>query len=225
LLDRRVHLVAISRTQRDDHRSLHYAGMVYNGVDLDAYPLGAEEEGFLLFIGRSCPEKGPDRAVEVARRAGMPLVMVVKREERLERDYWREAVEPRLTGNEIIYEGIGHARKVELMGKARATLFPIDWPEPFGLVMIESMACGTPMLATPMGAATEVVADRRTGFLCPSLDDMVEGLGWVDDISPRGCRALVGLRFSAQAMVRGYERIFQNVLRRRHDRTSMAARA
>jgi glycosyltransferase involved in cell wall biosynthesis len=198
---------------------------VHNGIDLDAYPIGTNKEDFLLFVGRSCREKGPDRAVEVARRVGLPLVMVVKRQEEFEQEYWKEAVEPRLTGAEVIYEGISHEEKVALMRMARAVLFPIDWPEPFGLVMIESMACSTPVLATPLGAATEVVADRRTGFLCPSLDDMVEAVGWVEEISPHGCRAHVGLRFSAQAMVRGYERIFHNVLRQRDDRTSLAVRA
>ena len=211
LLDSDIHLVAISHTQRAANPSVEYAGVVHNGIDLDAYPMGRTKEDFLLFVGRSCREKGPETAVDVARQAGLPLVMVVKRQERPEQDYWREHVEPRLTGRETILEGIGHDTKVDLMSRAKATLFPIDWPEPFGLVMIESMACGTPVIAMRIGAATEVVADQRTGFLCSSPEEMVEAVRRIDQISPSACRAHVGLRFSAEAMVTGYERIFERL--------------
>jgi len=153
----------------------------------------------------------------------MPLVMVVKRMEGFEQDYWRREVEPRLTGSERILEGVSHQEKVELMRRARAMLFPIDWPEPFGLVMVESMACGTPVLASPTGAATEVVADRITGYLCPTLEEMVQAAGRLDLISPEGCRAHVGLRFSAEAMVRGYERVFDRVLRSARRRVGAAS--
>jgi glycosyltransferase involved in cell wall biosynthesis len=214
VLHDRIHLVAISETQRAANPAVRYAGVVSNGIDLDAFPLRTEKEDFLLFLGRSCRDKGPDRAVEVAKRAGMHLKLVAKRMEPFEQEYWEREVEPRLTGDEEIFDEVSHEEKVELLGRARATLFPIDWPEPFGLVMIESMACGTPVLAMPNGAAVEVVADRRTGFLCDSVEDMAGAVGQVEGISPEACRAHVGLRFSDQAMTLGYERLFERVLER-----------
>jgi glycosyltransferase involved in cell wall biosynthesis len=222
LLHDRLHLVAISQAQRESNPSVRYRGIVHNGIDLGAYPVRTEKEDFLLFVGRSCRDKGPERAVEVARRAGMHLKMVVKRTEAFEQDHWNREVEPRLTGDEEILDEVSHEEKVDLLGRATATLFPITWPEPFGLVMIESMACGTPVLATPMGAATEVVGDRRTGFLCETLDDMVEALGRLGRISPEGCRAHVGLRFSDEEMTRGYERIFTQVVERAGRRGALA---
>ncbi len=211
-LDDRVNLVAISETQRALNPDARYAGVVHNGIDLNAFPLRTEKEDFLLFLGRSCRDKGPDRAVRVAKRAGMHLKLVVKRMEPLERQYWEQAVEPLLTGDEEILDEVDHDEKVDLLGRARATLFPIDWEEPFGLVMIESMACGTPVLASPRGAAVEVVADRRTGFLCDSLEIMVDAVKDVGRIAPQGCRAHVGLRFSDDAMTSGYELVFREVV-------------
>lgn len=211
LLHGRLHLVAVSESQRADFPEASYAGVVPNGIDLDAYPLREDKEDFVLFLGRSNPEKGPEVAVEVAKRAGVHLKMVVKRNERFEQDYWEQIVVPRLSGDEEILENVSHAAKVDLLGRARATLFSIQWPEPFGLVMIESMACGTPVVATSLGSAPEVVVDGVTGFLGETVDDLVAALARAGEISPLRCRDHVVARFGAEAMVGGYEAVFERV--------------
>jgi glycosyltransferase involved in cell wall biosynthesis len=211
LLGGRIGLVAISRSQAAQNPAVSYAGVVPNGINLGGYPLRREKEDFLLFVGRSNADKGPELAVEVAKRAGMRLVMVVKLTEPHEQEHWRRAVEPRLDGTEEIHSEVSHEAKVELMGRARALVFPIQWPEPFGLVMTEAMACGSPVLVTPSGAATEVVADGETGWWCRDVDEMVAAVQRLDRISPDACRARVAENFSVQRMTLAYERIFERL--------------
>ena len=211
-LDGRVHLVAISQSQASLNADLSYAGVVHNGLDIDAYPYREDKEDYLLFLGRCNPEKGPEVAVEVAKRAGKHLKMVVKRAEPAEIQYWERMVEPRLTGDEEIILEVSHAEKVDLLGRARGTLCTIQWPEHFGLVMTESMACGTPVIVPPMGAAPELVVDGVTGFLPTELDDMVDCVSRLEEISPAACRARVADNFTAEVMVSGYEKIFEQVV-------------
>lgn len=213
LLHRRIHLVAISEAQRKQNDDLVYAAVIHHGIDLDAYPLAREKDEFLLFLGRCDPEKGPDLAVEVAKRAGMHLKMVMKRSEPVERDYWDQVVAPRLRGDEEVLDPPSHEVKVDLLGRAKATLFPIRWHEPFGLVMVESMACGTPVLAHPMGAAAEVIVDGVTGWLCETGEEMVEAIGRVDQLSPAACRRHVIEGFSVRLMVERYEALMERVVR------------
>jgi glycosyltransferase involved in cell wall biosynthesis len=207
-----VHLIAISQAQAADNEELSYAGIVHNGVDLALHPWRKEKDDFVVFLGRSNREKGPELAVEVAKRAGVPLVMMVKRSEDHERAHWEREVEPRLTGTEEIIFDAPHDQKVELLGRARASLVPIQWPEPFGLVMIESMACGTPVIAMPRGAAPEVVVDGVTGILAPTVDDMVAAIAHVDELSPSACREHVAEHFSGEAMVASTERVLEQVV-------------
>lgn len=211
LLQDRLHLVAISEAQRADNPDLRYAGTVHNGIALDRYRFQARKDRFLVYIGRANPDKGPALAVEVARRAGMPLAMIVKRNEPFERAYWDEMVAPQLNDEVEVYENVDHATKVDLLARATAMVFPIQWPEPFGLVMVEAMACGTPVIACPAGAAIELVEDGRTGFLRDSVDDLAEAVGRAGECSPEACRARVEHHFSAPAMVEGYERIFERI--------------
>jgi glycosyltransferase involved in cell wall biosynthesis len=208
----RVHLVAISESQASLNPDLTYEGVVYNGLDLDAYPYRDDKEDFLLFLGRCNPEKGPEVAVEVAKQAGKHLKMVVKRSEPAECEYWESTVAPRLTGDEDIIFDVGHEEKADLLSRAQGTLCTIQWPEPFGLVMTESMACGTPVIVPPMGAAPELVVDGETGFLCEELDDMVDAVASLTEISPAACRARVADNFTAEVMVAGYEKIFERVM-------------
>jgi glycosyltransferase involved in cell wall biosynthesis len=165
-----------------------------------------------VYIGRANPDKGPTRAIEVARRAGLPLAMIVKKAEPFERAYWDEMVAPMLTDDVEVYESAPHDLKVDLLGRARAMVFPIDWPEPFGLVMVEAMACGTPVVSCPVGAAPEIVEEGVTGFLRESLDDLVEAVGMVQTCSPSACRERAVQRFSADAMVASYERVMADVI-------------
>jgi glycosyltransferase involved in cell wall biosynthesis len=207
LVHERVHLVAISAAQRADHPGIRYAGVVHNGIDLPAYPLVEKKDDFLVYIGRSNPDKGPTIAIEVARRAGLPLAMIVKRNEPFERAYWDEMVAPTLNDEVEVFESVTHATKTDLLSRARAMVFPIQWPEPFGLVMVEAMACGTPVVACPAGAAVELVEEGVTGFLRDSMDDLAAAVAQVERCSPQACRERVARHFSAEAMVTGYERI------------------
>ena len=213
-LGERVHLVSISDSQREPAPDLNYAGRVYNGVPVEHYPYVEDKEDFLLFVGRAGHAKGPHVAVEVAKRTGSKLVMAVAIKEKAEQQHWDEVVVPSLTGNETILTEITLEAKADLMGRARAVLFPIDWPEPFGLVMAEANACGTPVLAFPRGAAPEVIADGETGFMCRDVDDMCDAVGRAASISAAACRARVEKHFSAEVMCEGYERVFERVLGR-----------
>lgn len=208
----RVSFVAISEAQRAHMPELRYGGVVYNGIDLDSYPLREDKDDFLLFLGRANPDKGAHRAAEAAREAGVPLVMAVKIADEVEKRHWAEDVEPILPEGTRVLGEIAFEEKVDLLSRARAVLFPIDWPEPFGLVMTEAMACGTPVIATPRGSVPEVVDDGTTGFVVSVEDYAREAAAALDrlrEIDPARCRAWVAERFSKDAMVAGYERVFE----------------
>jgi glycosyltransferase involved in cell wall biosynthesis len=213
LLQSFLHLVAISEAQRAEYPELRYAGVVHNGVDLGAYPFIEGKDDFLVYIGRSTPDKGPADAVEVAKRVGLPLAMIVKKTEPAEQVYWNEVVAPQLTDDIEVLENVPHEVKTDLLGRARALVFPIRWSEPFGLVMIEAMACGTPVVASPFGAAIELVEEGVTGYLRESVGDLADAAGRVGSCSPAACRERVARHFSSAAMVEGYERIFKGVIR------------
>jgi glycosyltransferase involved in cell wall biosynthesis len=207
-----VHLVAISEAQRADNADVPYLGTVHNGIDLDAYPYREDKDDFLIYIGRANPDKGPKEAVTIARRAGLPLHMILKRGEAPEREYFEREIEPLLASDIELHENVSHETKVDLLGRAAAMIFPIRWPEPFGLVMVEAMACGTPVVTTNWGATPEVVADGLTGFRRDGDDDLVDALAHIRTISTADCRQWVEERFSKAAMVRGYEALYEKVV-------------
>jgi glycosyltransferase involved in cell wall biosynthesis len=209
----RIQFVAISDAQKIPGPDLSWAGRVYNGIPVESYPYNDKKEDFLLFVGRVNREKGPDVAVEIAKRTGHRLVMAAAIKEKFERQYWADFVEPILTGEEEILGEITLEQKADLMSRARAVLFPIQWSEPFGLVMAEANACGTPVLAFARGAAPEVIADGVTGFLANDLDEICAAVARVDEIDPAACRARVEKLFSAEAMTAGYEEVFARMAR------------
>jgi glycosyltransferase involved in cell wall biosynthesis len=213
-VDEHLHLVAISDRQRQDNPEVRYAGLVYNGIDLSGYPVVEQKGDVLAYIGRANPEKVPDRTIRLAREAGMPLRMIVKKNEPAEIEYWDTVVAPLLGSDIEVLENVSHAEKAAVLGEARALLFPITWPEPFGLVMAEAMACGTPVVTCPAGAAPEVVADGITGVVTPNDTDLVAGLqrAWKGEFSASACRSHVEAHFSADAMAAGYERLFGRVV-------------
>jgi glycosyltransferase involved in cell wall biosynthesis len=211
----RIRFVAISHSQAATMTGLGPVDVVHNGVDVEAWPFREEKEDFLLFLGRAAPEKGVLRAVMAARRADLPLVLVVKVAHREEVRHWNEDVRPLIPSDAVVVYDVDHDQKVDLLGRARALLFPIDWEEPFGLVMAEAMACGTPVLATPRGAAPEVVADGETGLLLPVEgyeEAVAEALPRLDEISPLACRRRVEEMFSQRSMVEGYEAVFRDAV-------------
>jgi glycosyltransferase involved in cell wall biosynthesis len=214
----RVHLVAISHAQRRMNASVRTVGVVHNGIDIDAHPFRAEKGGtngedFLLYLGRINPDKAPEVAIEVAQKAGLPLTMVIKRSEPEEWDYWNDVVEPLVEDSITVIEQPPHDVKVDLLGRARALVCPINWPEPFGLVFAEALACGTPVITRPFGAAPEIVTSD-VGFLCDDVADMIDAVEAAPTISPHACRARAEHHFSGDAMVRGYTRVYESVLER-----------
>jgi glycosyltransferase involved in cell wall biosynthesis len=210
---RRHWFVAISESQRSfAPENLRWAGVVYNGIPMERYPFREDKDDFLLFLGRADEEKAPHLAIEAARRAGRRLVLCSTTKNPRERSYWAADVEP-LLGDDVVVEGeVSHERKADLLARAAALVFPIQWAEPFGLVMTEAMACGTPVVAWRNGSVPEVVADGETGFIVESVDEMAAAVGRVGDLDPRVLRARVEERFSAEAMVRGYERAYERAL-------------
>jgi glycosyltransferase involved in cell wall biosynthesis len=211
----RAWFVAISEAQRRFHERLRYAGVVYNGIDLEQYPFHEEKQDYVLFLGRAAPEKGWLRAIETAKLAGARLISAVKIVDPSEEEEWERHIKPALPdGSEVLGE-IPREVKAGLVANARAVLFPIDWDEPFGLVMTEAMACGTPVIATPRGSVPEVVADGETGFIVSVenyAEEAADRLKRLDEISPVACRDRVDRLFDKEAMVEGYERIFEEVV-------------
>ena len=207
-----VALVAISEAQRRLAPHLPWAGMVHNAIPVAEYPLKTDKEPYALWLGRINPSKGVLIAIEVARAAGIPLVLAGKCSEPQERRYFEEQVEPNL-GGEVEWAGEAKgADKKELLAGARCLLFPIQWEEPFGLVMIEAMACGTPVVGLRRGSVPEVVVDEVTGFVCEDPTELVSAVHKSNDIDPRACRKHVEAHFDTGVMVSGYEDIYLSVV-------------
>ena len=204
-----VQLVAISNFQRKTVSGLNYVATVYNGIAVEDHPWREDKDDYLLFVGRMTADKGVHLAVQTARRLGRRLRVIGKMAEPAEIEYFESKVKPLLTDDiEILGETSG-AEKLDLYTRAACTLMPIQWPEPFGLVMVESMACGTPVVAWRNGSVPEIVEDGVTGFVRDDLDSFVEAVGKVDQIQPRECRRKVEERFSKEAMVDGYEQVYR----------------
>lgn len=212
LIDGRLHLVSISDFQRQGAPSLRYAATVYNGIDTDTYPFREAKEDYLLFLGRMSEQKGAHIAVEVAKTLGRRLIIATKIAEPGEHQYFEERVKPLLTDDVEMVGEISLKDKVELYANAACTLMPIQWPEPFGLVMTESMACGTPVVAFRNGSVPEIIDDGVTGFIVEDEGAFVEAVSRVDTINPAACRASVEERFSAKAMTAGYEAVYRSVI-------------
>jgi glycosyltransferase involved in cell wall biosynthesis len=200
----RVGLISISENQRRPMPGLPWAATIPNAIDLSIYPCKPHRGDYLLFLGRLSPDKGAHRAIAVAMELGIPLKIAGKRRELKERQYFAELVEPHI-GHGVEYLGeVTHGEKVELLQDARATLFPIEWEEPFGLVMVESMACGTPVIATRHGAVPEVIEDGRSGVIVDSYRQMAGALEAADALDPIECRRYVEDRFAPERMVEDY---------------------
>jgi glycosyltransferase involved in cell wall biosynthesis len=209
-----VGLISLSMNQRKPAPDLPWAANCPNALDLEAYPYHAERGEYLLFLGRMSLDKGAHRAIEVAKRAGLPLKLAGKKREPAEQAYFDELVAPHLGGG-IEYVGeTSHVTKVALLQNARATLFPIEWDEPFGLVMIESMACGTPVLATRHGAVPEVIEHGRSGIIVDNHLDMVDAIADADRLDPPEIRRYAEERFSSARMVADYVAAYESAVER-----------
>jgi len=208
-----VGLISISLNQRRPKPDLNWVANIPNALDLEHYPCKPHRGDYLLFLGRMNHEKGAHRAVAVAMELGLPLKLAGKMREPREQEYFDEFVEPHL-GDGIEYLGeVNHGTKVELLQNARATLFPIEWEEPFGLVMIESMACGTPVIATRHGAVPEVIEDGLSGVIVDNWREIPEALERADAIDPVECRRYAEELFAPERMVADYERAYEAATR------------
>ena len=204
-------LVSISDAQRGPLASANWYATVHHGLPVTSFAMGRGDGGYLAFLGRISPEKGIDAAIRVAAAAGLPLKIAAKID-RVDRAYCEETIRPLLGGHVEFLGEIGGDDKVRFLGGARALLFPIDWPEPFGLVMIEALACGTPVIARRRGSVPEVVQDGVTGFVCDDEASMIEAVRRVDTINRATCRCVFESRFSDVRMVDDYERVYCDVL-------------
>jgi glycosyltransferase involved in cell wall biosynthesis len=206
-----VQLVAISEAQRRAAPRLNWVGRVHNAVDVGSFPVGSGGGGYLLFLGRFSPDKGAHLAIDAARAAGRPLVLAGKLNEPAERAFFDKMIRPRL-GPDVTYVGQADAaRKRELYRDASALLFPICWDEPFGLVMVEAMACGTPVIALRRGSVPEVIVDGTTGFVLDDPADLPAAVDAVDRLDRAACRLHVEQHFDVDTMVSGYERVLQRL--------------
>ena len=208
-------LVAISHSQRSSAPELPVAAVIHHGIDLDRYTYGEGVDGHLIFVGRMTADKGVDRAMRVARVAGRPLVVISKMRDQDERAYYERYVRPLMGSDVQLHEELPAADRIELLRSAAGLLNPICWPEPFGLVMAEALACGTPVLAFPNGAAPEIVTHGKTGFLCADERAMVEAVARIGEIDRRTCRASCELRFDMMRMSADYEALYERVVDRR----------
>jgi len=188
-----------------------FVGVVYNAVDVASFPFRASKEDYLLFIGQIAPAKGPHLVVQVARRLGMRLIIAGKIDPH-NRQYFAETIEPYIDRQQIQFVGEVGYEKRTLYASARCLLVPICWEEPFGLVMAEAMACGTPVIAFDRGAAPELVVDGETGYIVRDVDEMAEAIGRLDRLDPYRCRQHVEEHFDAPSMVQRYLEIYERIL-------------
>lgn len=208
----RVPVIAISNAQARSARGVNIVDVIHHGVDPREFPIGEGTGGYALFLGRMNPDKGVHTAIEVARAAGIPLKIAAKCRESKEQSYYEEVIKPML-GDGIEYLGEAtYEEKLELLGGAVCLLNPIDWQEPFGMVMIEAMACGTPVVATHAGAAPEIVVDGETGFLADSAKELVKAVQGVSGLERRKCRKRVEEKFSKELMVEKHLDVYEKVI-------------
>lgn len=208
-----VAMVAISHRQAADAAGVRIARVIHHGIDVDAVPVGDGGGGYAAFLGRMSPDKGPREAILIARRAGYRLLMSARILGREEQDYFDSRIAP-LLGPEVEFLGeLTTAEKYRLMGGAVAFLNPIQWPEPFGLVMIEALATGTPVVGTGSGAAPEIVDDGVTGYLRSGIGELADALSLAPGLDRRACRRAAELRFSTGRMVADHISLYEEILR------------
>jgi glycosyltransferase involved in cell wall biosynthesis len=208
----RFPLVSISDAQRHPMPELNWIGTVHHGLPEDLLPYSPDHDGYLAFLGRISPEKRPDRAIALANASGLPLRIAAK-VDRADQSYFERVIEPKLDSPVVEYIGeIGDGDKAEFLGRAAALLFPIDWPEPFGLVMIEAMACGTPVIAWDCGSVREIIDHGRTGFIVRSMEETRAAIDQLPGIDRGHVRDVFERRYTSHTMARGYLSLYRRLL-------------
>ncbi|MFA6588409.1 MAG: glycosyltransferase family 4 protein [Patescibacteria group bacterium] len=210
-----IPLVSISNNQRKPLTNLNFIRTVYNGIDLSKFKYGTGHGGYLAFLGRMSPEKGPVQAIQTAKRLGQKLIMAAK-VDTVDEEYFTKKVKPLIDGKQIIFLGeVNHPKKVELLKNAAALLALIQWEEPFGLFMTEAMACGTPVIATRRGSVPEIVEQGKTGFMVDNVAQAVRAIKHLPKIHRPDCRKRVEQYFSKDTMVAGYEEVYYKLIRQK----------
>jgi glycosyltransferase involved in cell wall biosynthesis len=205
-------VVSISDSQREPLPWINWQDTIYHGLPVNLYDFREARGDYLIFVGRISPEKRADRAIEIAKRTGMKLVIASK-VDKVDRYYFNKQIKPLLDHPIVEFVGeIGEKEKNELVGNAYALVFPIDWPEPFGLVMIEALACGTPVIAMRRGSTPEIIEHGVNGFICDTVDDMVKAVEQVSSLDRRLCRQSFEERFSAPRMARDYVKVYERIV-------------
>lgn len=203
---------SISDEQRRGCPELNYIGTVYNAIDVTSWPFSGEKQDYYVFIGRMSHLKGADLAAEVARRADVKLIMAGKIDS-CDRAFFDERVACQVDGEQIVFKGeVSPEEKRELLAGAKGFIFPLQWAEPFGLVMIESMVSGTPVIAFPYGSVPELIIDGKTGFLVNNLDEMVEKVKKLEALDAAECRRHVESRFGVKRMTTNYLKLYESVI-------------
>ena len=205
-------VVSISNAQRESLPWANWQATIYHGTPADLYCFCEERGSYLAFMGRISPEKRVDRAIEIAKQVQIPLRIAAK-VDRVDKEYFKNVIEPLLREPLVEFVGeIGNREKNDFLGNAYALLLPIDWPEPFGLVMIEAMACGTPIIAYHGGAVPEVMEEGHTGFIVRGCEDAVEAVLRVPELSRKRCREIFEERFTATRMAKDYVRVYERLI-------------
>lgn len=211
---RKPYLVSISKSQVQDIEGMNIAGNVYNGLTMDDYPFSDSHDGYLLFVGRISLEKGVHHAIEVALHLNLPLIIAAKLDA-IDMPYFKQYVGPRLSENIKWIGEVNEQERNRLMSKALCFLHPVTWKEPFGLTLIEAMACGCPVVAFKKGSIPEVVAHGKTGFVVTDTQEMIEAVRKIDTIKREQCRKYALENFNAKIMAARYEKIYQKILKQR----------
>jgi glycosyltransferase involved in cell wall biosynthesis len=207
--EKNIFYTPISNAQKKPYMDLNYTDTIYNGIEIDNYEYNNKPEDVVVTAGRIIPKKGIHTAIEISAKVGVKIEFAGTISDK---KYWKEIVEPML-GENVEYAGlIPYPEVPKFFRKAKAFLFPIEWEEPFGLVMIEAMACGTPVIAFNRGSVPEVVKDGETGFIVNNKDEAIEALKNIDKIKRSDCRKHVEDNFTASSMIKGYEKVYYDVL-------------
>lgn len=204
--------VSISINQRKPMPKLNFVANVYNGIEIEKFQQNYKPKDYFAFLGRMSPEKGPVQAIQVAKKAGVKLIMAAK-VDLVDKDYFKKEIEPLIDNEQIKFIGeINHDEKIEFLGNSKGLIAPIQWEEPFGLFFIEAMVCGAPVFAIKRGSVPEIIKDKETGFICDSIEEMAEKIKRVDEIDRKACFQHVRDNFSSKRMVENYIKVYEKVI-------------
>lgn len=205
--------ISISNAQRRHAKHLNYVATVYNGIDVSRFEFSSKPQDYLVFLGRIHPQKGPEYAIEIAKKSNHKLIIAAKIDP-LEQSYFEKKIKPLIDGKQIKFIGeVDHKQKVDLLKNAKAMISPIQWDEPFGITNIEALACGTPVISINRGSIPEILVDGKTGYLCRTIRQMIKRVNDIDKIDRQTCRWHVEQHFTAKGMALGYLKAYEKVIK------------